>query len=421
MHLWTDLDDNQQPDETMGRGRIRRLTESVVLAALREWLLADYVASYCRSLAATRIFRRCYLIDALGLDAKTTVTALSTDGDKQTRSARGRKKDAVQAIPLALQPLVSLSQALAQESKPITLYGLLLEYGSSKRKDARQDGKPTKEITIPKESGVIRTSWLEVAPKLLQEIEQSPTIFLLNPFGQTMFTHDDLALLYQRKVPTELCLLLSYKQIETLLLTALRSSAYAIALTAVLRTDRWKTLSMKEEERQHAIDDLIDLFVKSMQRYFVLPVQQITLPMQTRPAVVENIPYTLLFATRRQDSLISMNDALCLYQRRIYEQSHRGVLGEEWFAAQRQERIERERRQLQQHILQQGRSQRVRRWPDLRQQVLHANFGQFLLHDYDDMLRQLLLSGEVRCEWRRKPTEDETERLPGNDDTLLWR
>jgi len=400
MHLWSDLEDNQQPLEITGHGRTRRLAEPAVLASLREWLLDEYVAEYCRSLATTRIFRRCYLVDALGIAAK------------------GRASTASSALHPTLQPIRALAQTLSQESKPIALYGLLLAHGSSRRKDTRQNG--TKELSMPKESGIINASWLEAAPQLLQEIEQSPAILLLNPFGHTLFTHDDLTTLYKRTAPTELCLLLSHKQVETLFLTALRSPAYAIVLTAVLRTDRWKALSTQETQRKKTISDLIGLFVASMQRHFVFPVQQITLPVLVRPGIVDDIPYTLVFATRRQDSLVSMNDALCRYQRTICEQRHRGVLSEEWFETQYKERIEDERLQLQETLLQQGRSQRVRRWPDLRQHLLVANFGEFLLRDYDTLLQHLLQSGEVRCEWRRTPTEDEPKRLPGNDDTLLW-
>ncbi|GAC1634995.1 MAG: hypothetical protein NVS4B11_37060 [Ktedonobacteraceae bacterium] len=400
MHLWSDLEDNQQPLAKAGRGRTRRLTELSALASLRQWLLNAYVAEYCRSLAATRIFRRCYLVDALGIVSK------------------GRASTAMSTPHPVLQPICVLAQTLAQESKPIMLYGLLLTYGSSKRKDARQDG--IKEHRIPKESGVINASWLETASHIMQELEQTPAIFLLNPFGHTMFTSDDLTSLYKRTAPTELCLLLSHKQVEDLFLTALRSHAYAIALTTILRTDRWKALPTQDPERKKTIHALIDLFAASIQRNFVLPIQQITLPVLVRPAIVEDMPYTLVFATRRQDSFVSMNEALCHYQRTIYEQSHHGVLGEEWFETQYQERIESERQRLQETLLQQGRAQRVRRWPDLRQQVLQANFGHFLLHDYDTLLQQFLQSGEVRCEWRRQPTEDETERLPGNDDTLLW-
>ena len=400
MHLWSDLEDNQQPLQRTGRGRTRRLAEPAVLASLREWLLHEYVTEYCRSLATTRIFRRCYLVDALGIAAK------------------GRASTTTSALHPTLQPIRALAQTLAQENKPIALYGLLLAHGSSRRKDTRQHGP--KELGMPKESGIINASWLEAAPQVMQEIEQSPAIFLLNPFGHTLFTNDDLTALYKRAAPTELCLLLSHKQVETLFLTALRSPAYAIVLTAVLRTDRWKALSTHETQRKKTISDLIGLFVAAMQRHFVLPVQQINLPILVRPGIVEDIPYTLVFATRRQDSLGSMNDALCRYQRTIYEQRHHGVLSEEWFETQYKERVESEQQQLQETLLQQGRSQRVRRWPDLRQQLLIANFGQFLLSEYDTLLQHLLYSGEVRCEWRRRPTEDEAERLPGNDDTLLW-
>ena len=257
-----------------------------------------------------------------------------------------------------------------------------------------------------------------MAPLLLQEIEQSPAIFLLNPFGSTMFTYDDLALLYQRTVPTELCFLVSHKQLETCLSAARRTPEQATLLTGLLRTDRWKTLPVTAEELTHTLDSLLDFFIASMQRHFLLPVQRIALPMQIRPAVVENIPYTLIFATRRQDSMFSMNDAVYLYRRQADEKSWQGLLNEEWFAEQEQLHINMNLRQLYQQTLQQGRTQRTRRWPDLRQQLLLINFGQFMLRDYDTIIHQLLLNQEVRCEWRQR---SEGERVPGNDDTLLWR
>src|SRR2546426_12562214 len=77
MNLWEELDNEQSPLGSAGRAQKqkstqgRRLTERVVLSSLRDWLLHDYVASYCQSLAATRIYRRCYWID--GLRANTSV------------------------------------------------------------------------------------------------------------------------------------------------------------------------------------------------------------------------------------------------------------------------------------------------------------------------------------------------------------
>lgn len=399
IHLWNDLDENGQLPTNTGRGRTRRLAEPAVLELLRSWLLHEYIADYSRSLAATRIFRRCYLIDGLGMPSR----------DRKTSSA---------TVHPVLQPVSDLAQTLAQESKPIALYGLLLAHGSSRRRDTRQER--AKEPGLPKESGIVNASWLEAAPYIIEAIEQSPAVLLLNPFGHTLFTNDDLTTLYKRTAPTELCFLLPHKQVETLFLTALRSPAYAIVLTAVLRTDRWKTFATEDALLKKSVSDIVDLFASSMERHFILPVQQIQLPVLTRPGVVENMPYTLVFATRRQDSFTSMNDALCRYRRSIHQGSHRGVLGEEWFEAQYKERVEAERQQLRERLLQLGRAKRVRRWPDLRQQLLVANFGNFLLRDYDKELQELLQSGEVRCEWRRRPTENESQRLPGNDDTLLW-
>jgi len=241
---------------------------------------------------------------------------------------------------------------------------------------------------------------------------------LLNPFGHTLFTYDDLAPLYQRTAPTELCLFISHKRV----MAHLVSSQDASALTALLRSDRWKALPTSDTEVGQTLDRIIDLLIASMQRHF-LPVQRIAFPVQVRPAVVETIPYTLIFATRRQDSLAAMNDAVCLYRRRLYEQSRRGVLGEEWFAAQQQERFAEEMQQLYQRTLQQGRAQRVRRWPDLRQQLLNADFGRSTIHEYDEVIQQLQVNGAVRCDWRRKSTAMEVEepRIPGIDDTLIWK
>ncbi|HEY5003927.1 MAG TPA: hypothetical protein VII61_12285 [Ktedonobacteraceae bacterium] len=421
MDLWTEFDDHQQPLDASGRAsHTRRLTERAILSSLRNWLLQDYAAAYCRSLAAMRIFRRCYWVDALGIDNKANTQPAEEQSESMKPGRKGRNKTPP-TIPPALQPICSLSQLLAQESKPITLQSFLLEAGSSKRKNtrlARNGSTPApKPIALPKNGGIIHASWLEVAPPLLQELEQSPAIFLLNPFGPRMFTYDDLAPLYQRTVPTELCFLVSHKQLEASLLAARRTPEQTTLLTGLLRTDRWKTLPIAEEELTQTLDGLLDFFIASMQRHFLLPVQRIALPMQIRPAVAEDIPYTLIFATRRQDSLFSMNDAVCLYRRHAYEKSRQGVLNEEWFAQQEQLRLSTNLQQLYQQTLQQGRAQRTRRWPDLRQQLLLINFGQFTLQDYDAIIHQLLLNKEVRCEWRQRL---EGERVPGNDDTLLW-
>jgi hypothetical protein len=425
MNLWTDFDNYHQPSEqTSAMGRTRRPTEQAVMSSLRHWLLSDYAAPYCRSLAATRIFRRCYWVDALGIDTKVHSSLNGTGEESNVHTGKSRKKDITQIVPPVLQPIVSLAQTLVQESKPITLYGLMLEAGSSRRKEGKaiQDGAVAliPKLVIPKESGIVHASWLEAASTLLIEIDQSPAIFLLNPFGHTLFRHEDLALLYQRTVPTEILLLISHKQVATRLLAAQGSTASAAALTALLRTDRWKTLSTKEEEMEIGIQRLLDLFVSSLQRSLSLRIQCIRLPMQVRPAIVEMQPYTLIFATKRQDSFVCMNDAVCLYHRRILEQSHRGVLAEEWFLAQQQEHLAEERAQLYQRMLQQGKTQRIRRWPDLRQKLLMAQFGQHTLHEYDTIIQQLLGNGEVRCEWRCRPAEDRTDRIPGNEDTLVW-
>ncbi len=116
-----------------------------------------------------------------------------------------------------------------------------------------------------------------------------------------------------------------------------------------------------------------------------------------------------------------MNDAVSLYRRRVEEDSYRGVLGEEWFVEQQQARYQEALRQLGARIRQQVQAQRRVRWPDLRQHLLLAYFGQFPLRDYDASIQQLLLNREVYCAWRSPAPASAEERIPGNDDTLVWR
>jgi hypothetical protein len=437
MDLWANIDDNQQESTSHKNGRregSHRLTEGIVLSTLREWLLQDYAASYCRSLAATRIYRRCYWMDALGSVSKVNAqreVVVEPDVSVEPQKARKQKKNKVELpVPAALQPITALSRQLACEQPAIALQGLIFTAGSSKKNMRKAEasggakaGKaapPVRSIAIPSESSLMATSWLEVAPILLKEFEQVPAIFLLNPFGQTMFSHEELSMLYQRTAPTELCFLIAHKQMYTCLQAAHHVPLQGRLLTALLRTDRWKTLSEEEEQAQQTVNACIAMFLSSMERHFAFPVQPIALPMRTRPALIEETPYTLIFATRRQDSLFSMNDAVCEYQRRIHEQSHQGVLGEEWFVTQREERKKAALHALYQYILQRGRAQRARRWPDLRQQALLAHFGQFMLRDYDEIIQQLLIHREVRCEVQHAIVEGEAMPLPANEDILVW-
>ena len=436
MDLWAKSDHNNELPLIVGASengrtntphRTRRLTDSAILSLFRTWLLQDYAAAYCRSLAATRIFKRCYWVDALGIEdrrpADTTTDAL--DQAPPAVTAKGRKKNTPATVPPALRPIISLSEVLAQDSKPISLRGFVMEAGRSGRRggvrgQTKEQNQVRKEIAIPAEGGLIHGSWLEAAAGVLKEIEQSPAIFLLNPLGPTLFTYDDLALLYQRTVPTELCLLIPHKQIETRLPAAHKNQVLAAALTGLLRSNRWKALPIEEEKRGEAVAGFIDLFLASMQRHFQLPLQHIALPAPTGPASIAPLPYTLIYATRRQDSLLNMNDAVCLYRRRIYQQSYQGVLGEEWFAQQEREHHAMELQLLARRVQQQGAASRARRWPDLRQQLLLASFGQFTHDEYDTIIQQLLSSKEVHCTWRLPNAEPE-ERVPGIDDSLQWK
>src|SRR5579883_687122 len=418
--LWADFAGELRSEDEARRGlRQRRPGEQAVLAALRAWLLQDYMLPYGASLGATRIFKRCYWIDGLGNTSVPTPSALA-DAPEEGIRKRARRKAQESPLPPALQMADAVARHLAQLERPITLHAFALEERRGKQRGARagQHGTGT-QAALPKEGGTLPGSWQELAPSLMPALEGCAAVFLLNPLRSDLFRYADLAPLYTRAAPTELFLWLPHKRIEARLLPALRTGEGAAALTNLLRGDRWKTLLAKDEEfSEHVVAGLIELLAQSMRQHF-LTVQLLAFPVRTGPALVESVPSTLLFATRRQDSLACMNDAVCLRARRLVAESHQGVLNEQWFAAQREEQNAERLAALAQEVLALGRAQRIRRWPDLRQQLLLRHFGQHTLQDYNGVIGKLLAQGEVRCEWRKR--DQEPGPFPGNDDLLLWK
>ncbi|HLX57877.1 MAG TPA: hypothetical protein VKR83_12705 [Ktedonobacteraceae bacterium] len=444
MDLWTESDNHElasapvEQAEKPGRAVGTRFNPSTnaVLLALRAWLLADYTAPYCRSLAATRIFRRCFWIDASGGIRSAARKITGSQGRAESRlsifddlAQSGQPAgDALSSTNAVLRPLVVLAGDLARESRPITLQGIVLAGSKGNDKQNKENTTQT-TFVLPKESSMVNADWREVAPELLPAIEQFAAMFLLNPLAVSkvsasknkkseipFLTSDELAPLLQRTTPTELCLLLMHRQVETILFPALRTPAGAAAFSTLLRNDRWKALLAQESEP--TVDKVIDLLSTALHPHFPF-VQRIVFPMLIGPATIENAPCSLLFATRRQDSLACMNDAVCGYRRRLEQESHSGTLSEAWFAAQQAERTAQAMQQLREDTLRAGRARSPRRWPDLRQQMLLARFGQCTLREYDELICNLLQAGEVRCEWRQ-PGMDGL-RVPGNEDILLWQ
>ncbi len=437
--LWADYAGEALATREAGRGgglRRYRLTESTVLMTLRAWLLRDYLLPYGTSLGATRIFQRCYWVDGLGsprvqASGMPPVT-IAPAPENPGKTRRGRQKAATPdpSLPLALQLADETARQLASLERPITLYGFALDEKRGRRKTAEnspsRDASSTAGLTIPRTGGLLPGTWPELAPTLLATLDQSAAVFLLNPLRETLFHYPDLAPLYQRPVPTELFLWLSHKQIETRLLPTLRTPAGAAALTNLLRNDRWKSLlTQAETHPERVIHGLLDLLAESMRPHF-LSVQSLAFPVRGGPALVENAPCSLLFATRRQDSLCSLNDAVCKRTRQLQAESQEGILHEEWFRRQRTEQAASSRAALSQEALSVGRGQRIRRWPDLRLQLLLTHFGYYTLAEYDRIITELLAHGDVRCEWRRPALVREGSSdpvpapVPGKDDVILW-
>lgn len=410
--------------------RLRRPSERMIIAQLRTWLLHSYVPSYGRALGSTRIYRRCYWLDALGTDKKQVLLPKnvqieqSTQPGKKARAngrSNGKNKNALEAnLPPILQPLAAIARQLRQEKQPLNLQAVMLEAGSSRTKTPHT--LTLEPLNADGQGEIVHASWLEAAPTLLPQIDQSPAIFLLNPFGPLLFSSETLAAITQRTAPTELLLLVSHKQLASHLAAARRNTQQGQILTALLKSDRWKALlpPPNEPEKEPNLNGAIDLLIKSIQRGF-LTVQPINFQVQASPAAAGHSPYTLLFATRRQDSLASMNDAVCLYQRESVELGRQGVLGESWFAEREQQRRTQERQQLCQRISSQGKAQRIRRWSDLRHYFLLHNFGQFTVEEYDSIILELESEGVIKVQRRRIQTEESNPDVPGIEDTLIWR
>lgn len=424
--LWADFTGDALPMEERSRGggrRQRRLTEQAMLTDLRVWLLQDYLLPYACSLSTTRIFQRCSWIDGL---SRTTFT--TTPSVNKKRNTRNTQKTPTAALPSALQPVATIAQQLAQLERPMMLQGFLLDKHSSARRTRDSvtqsvDHDVQARLEIPSEGGVLAATWAEIAPALLATLEQSAAVFLLDPLKDGLLRYADLAPLYQRTAPTELFLWFSHKHMETCMLPSLRTKEGAATLTNLLRGDHWKSLLTRESDHAHPqtlINELMRLCAESMQSHF-LSVQRLAFPVRNGPAHVAHAPYTLLFATRRQDSLACLNDACCQRTRRLIAESQQGILSEHWFAKQRAERLASAWEALVQEALTLGRTQRMRRWPDLRQQLLLAHFGQHTLSEYDHIITTLLARGDVRCEWQTRSQQTTEALLPGLGDRLLWR
>nr|BBH94185.1 hypothetical protein KTA_23840 [Thermogemmatispora argillosa] len=444
MHdLWADVDQEYSQVAARAGARARSARQGDLLTSLRLWLQEEYLARYCRALQQNPLYRRCYWIDALGGEPPREEQAAvrREAGGEESASPRerptGKRRAQSQPQHPWLQALSSLSARLASEGRSFALYGLLLTGAEGGRNPTRSSaaglssspGSHGRQLVIPRESGPIAASWPEAATAILQALDQAPAVFALNPLAPVPFRYEDLEPLLLRAAPTELCLLIMHRQLESRLRAARRHEQQAAVLLSLLRSDRWRALVPRDEAAPlspEALAELLDLLLSQIQRHFPLA-QRIALPRASGPAHIEAAPYTLLFATRRQDSLLVMNDAVCTYWRRLEEQSQANLLGSAWFQARREERRAAAREQLYQRTLQTGRALRSRRWPDLRQQLISSTFGQFTQAEHDAIIQRLLREGQVRCEWRRaRPaqapgqSDEPAEPVPGPDDLLIW-
>src|SRR5258708_522803 len=131
--LWADFPGEGGTSEQRGRAgglRQRRLSEQATLMTLRAWLLQEYLWPYGTSLGNTRIFQRCYWLDALGSPGTPTpIISSPFPNATETSQKRQRKKASTEApsLPPALLPITEIAQQLVQLERPIALSGFVLD------------------------------------------------------------------------------------------------------------------------------------------------------------------------------------------------------------------------------------------------------------------------------------------------------
>ncbi len=77
--------------------------------------------------------------------------------------------------------------------------------------------------------------------------------------------------------------------------------------------------------------------------------------------------------------------------------------------------------QLCHRVQDQGRKQKVRRWPDLRQHFILNNFGRYTIYEYNQVIAELIKNKDVQVRWRRGEHGPSDIPIPTGEDTLVWR
>jgi hypothetical protein len=296
--------------------------------------------------------------------------------------------------------------------------------------------------------------------KLPEMLGTTPAVLLLNPFGSSPLTAEDLLPLCQRRANTELLLSISAAQVERWAEQSLADSGTGAraagagdasprpadapppALTALLRSDAWKGVWTGEgtgvraagergvAQRRSApvaegmspaskVARTLDLLQGLLKPHFLYVCLA---PLGDAPTP----RHFLLFASRHYPGLVLMNDFLCAELARLARERETHALQGDWFAKRRQKARAAAWATLKEELHALGLARRARLWPDLKPALVLAHFGQFSTTDYDAALRELMQEGRVSCRWSpaapsvsaETPDSPPAERIPGQQDFL---
>jgi hypothetical protein len=376
--------------------------------------LAGFVVPYCRTIAASRLHRSCWWVDGLGSTGRTA-GALAGSAISDAIEALAATSFTLRALRLETHPPRSQGQETIQpQAAPANEEPA--RNGHKQRKTPAQEQQPAQEIPASASRS-----------ELPEMLGTTPAVLLLNPFAASPLTAEDLLPLCQRRANTELLLTISAAQVERLAAQSLADTGAGApppALTALLRSDAWKSIWIAEGtgERSSAASKVartLDLLQGLLKPHFLYVCLA---PLGDTPTP----RHFLLFASRHYSGLVLMNDFLCAELARLAREREAHALQGDWFAKRRQKARASAWAALKEELHTLGLARRARLWPDLKPALVLAHFGQFSTSDYDAALRELIQEGRVSCRWSPAVTPDSAEtqdsppaeRTPGQQDFL---
>jgi hypothetical protein len=383
-------------------------------AAWEAWkarLLPGFVVPYCQ---ASRLHRSCWWVDGLVPGNRSQRGDLSSAVFSETAETLAASGYALRGARLeARKPPDKAPDAPASPNGTDTasLDALGTPRNGRRRSEKLQPASAETLLPVPRED-------------LLATLGTAPAILLLNPFAAPPLTADELLPLCQRQSPTELLLTISTAQLEQLATqdmvgqTMPEVAPLAPALTALLRSDSWKTIWGGPGKSVDNVRRTLEMLRGMLKTHFLY----------VCVATLDDLPTSaprrlLLFASRQYPSVALLNDFLCAERARLARERETHALQGSWFARRREAARATAWAALKEELHTLGRLRRARLWPDLKPLLVLDHFGQFSAADHDAALLELLRDGRVACRWSpaapsADPDAAPAERVPGPQDFL---